>query len=57
MPLDTNQTARRVIAQHPATRDDISDLVTRRPLPGPPLEQLDPSVLTRIAGLKQSLLF
>ncbi|WGI25408.1 pirin family protein [Halomonas alkaliantarctica] len=42
MPLDTNQTARRVIAQHPAQRDDIGDLVTRRPLPGPQLEQLDP---------------
>ncbi|MEH6640164.1 pirin family protein [Vreelandella glaciei] len=42
MPLDTNQTARRVIAQHPAKRDDIGDLVTRRPLPGPQLEQLDP---------------
>lgn len=33
---------RRVIAQHPARRDDIGDLVTRRPLPGPQLEQLDP---------------
>jgi redox-sensitive bicupin YhaK (pirin superfamily) len=31
-----------VIAQHPAKRDDIGDLVTRRPLPGPQLEQLDP---------------
>ena len=27
---------------HPALRDDIGDLVTRRPLPGPGLEQLDP---------------
>jgi len=42
MPSDTNQTVRRVIAQHPATRDDIGDLVTRRPLPGAQLEQLDP---------------
>lgn len=42
MPSDTNQTARRVIAQHPAKRDDIGDLITRRPLPGPQLEQLDP---------------
>ena len=33
---------RRVIAQHPARRDDIGDLVTWRPLPGPQLEQLDP---------------
>lgn len=34
--------SRRVIAQHPALRDDIGDLTTRRPLPGPGLEQLDP---------------
>lgn len=27
---------------HPAYRDDIADLTTRRPLPGPALEQLDP---------------
>ncbi|WIX33749.1 pirin family protein [Salinicola sp. JS01] len=33
---------RGVIAQHPAIRDDIGDLTTRRPLPGPRLSQLDP---------------
>jgi len=27
---------------HPAMRDDIGDLITQRPLPGPHLEQLDP---------------
>lgn len=27
---------------HPAYRDDIGDLQTRRPLPGPQLEQIDP---------------
>ena len=27
---------------HPAQRDDIADLVTRRPLPGPAIPQLDP---------------
>ena len=27
---------------HPAQRDDIGDLVTRRPLPGPAIGQLDP---------------
>jgi redox-sensitive bicupin YhaK (pirin superfamily) len=27
---------------HPAQRDDIGDLVTRRPLPGPAIAQLDP---------------
>lgn len=35
-------TARTVKAQHAAQRDDIADLVTRRPLPGPGLPQLDP---------------
>lgn len=34
--------AKIVIAQHPAHRDDIGDLVTRRPLPGPGVEQVDP---------------
>lgn len=28
--------------QHPALRDDIGDLITRRPLPGPAIAQLDP---------------
>ncbi|WPP01545.1 pirin family protein [Pseudomonas sp. HR96] len=32
----------RILQQHPAYRDDIADLVTRRPVPGPQLEQLDP---------------
>ena len=36
MPL---RTIRRL---HPARRDDIGELVTRRPLPGPGLDQLDP---------------
>jgi redox-sensitive bicupin YhaK (pirin superfamily) len=35
-------TARTLRAQHPAHRDDIGDLVTRRPLPGPRIGQLDP---------------
>jgi redox-sensitive bicupin YhaK (pirin superfamily) len=35
--------AKRTVAKvHPAYRDDIADLVTRRPLPGPGLEQVDP---------------
>ena len=42
MSSDKTPTTRHVIAQHPARRDDIGDLVTRRPLPGPQLEQLDP---------------
>lgn len=34
--------ARTIKDQHPARRDDIGDLVTRRPLPGPRLDHLDP---------------
>ena len=34
--------AKTVLAQHPALRDDIGDLVTTRPLPGPKVEQIDP---------------
>ncbi|WP_380783007.1 pirin family protein [Sphingomonas sp. R86520] len=33
---------RHVLDQYPAQRDDIADLVTRRPLPGPGLPQVDP---------------
>lgn len=33
---------RRVLRTYPAQRDDIADLVTRRPLPGPQLPQVDP---------------
>ncbi|HSO06022.1 MAG TPA: pirin family protein, partial [Pelomicrobium sp.] len=35
-------TARTLRRLHPAHRDDIGDLVTRRPLPGPGLAQIDP---------------
>ncbi len=35
-------TGRTIRALHPAFRDDIADLVTRRPLPGPGLDQIDP---------------
>ncbi|MGX9963378.1 pirin family protein [Roseomonas sp. F4] len=35
-------TSRTVKALHPALRDDIGDLTTRRPLPGPGLDQVDP---------------
>jgi redox-sensitive bicupin YhaK (pirin superfamily) len=33
---------RQVVRSHPALRDDIGDLITRRPLPGPDLAQIDP---------------
>lgn len=35
-------TPRPLLHAHPAARDDIGDLVTRRPLPSPRLPQLDP---------------
>ena len=35
-------TPRPLLRLHPAERDDIGDLVTRRPLPNPRLPQLDP---------------
>jgi redox-sensitive bicupin YhaK (pirin superfamily) len=35
-------TDKTVLALHSARRDDIADLVTRRPVPGPGLEQVDP---------------
>lgn len=35
----TNRSVHRL---HPAMRDDIGDLITQRPLPGPHLEQIDP---------------
>jgi redox-sensitive bicupin YhaK (pirin superfamily) len=35
-------TGRTIKALHPAFRDDIADLVTRRPLPGPGVAQVDP---------------
>ena len=35
-------TAKRVVQLHPSERDDIADLVTRRPLPGPAAQQVDP---------------
>jgi redox-sensitive bicupin YhaK (pirin superfamily) len=34
--------SRSVLRQYPAHRDDIADLVTHRPLPGPGLAQVDP---------------
>ena len=35
-------TTRAIVSLHPAMRDDIQDLVTRRPLPGQGLPQVDP---------------
>jgi redox-sensitive bicupin YhaK (pirin superfamily) len=35
-------TARTIRRLHPARRDDIGDLVTRRPVPAPGLDQIDP---------------
>ncbi|CAN5387815.1 pirin family protein [soil metagenome] len=38
----TAPTIRSVARVHPAHRDDIGDLITRRPVPGPGLDQSDP---------------
>jgi redox-sensitive bicupin YhaK (pirin superfamily) len=38
----STMTARTLRRRHPALRDDIADLTTRRPLPGPALDQIDP---------------
>ncbi|TCM15752.1 hypothetical protein EDF56_10982 [Novosphingobium sp. PhB165] len=35
-------TSRSVAGIHPAHRDDIADLITRRPVPGPGIDQVDP---------------
>jgi redox-sensitive bicupin YhaK (pirin superfamily) len=35
-------TTKTIVRRHAAYRDDIADLVTRRPLPGPGVEQIDP---------------
>jgi redox-sensitive bicupin YhaK (pirin superfamily) len=35
-------TSKTIKRQHPALRDDIADLTTRRPVPGPGIEQVDP---------------
>jgi redox-sensitive bicupin YhaK (pirin superfamily) len=35
-------TLKTVLGIHPAHRDDIADLVTRRPVPGPDIQQVDP---------------
>lgn len=40
--METTEGLRRVERIHPALRDDIGELVTRRPLPGPALRDLDP---------------
>jgi len=42
--------ARTLKQQHPALRDDIADLTTRRPLPGPAIEQLDPFLMLNHHG-------
>ena len=34
--------AKKIKRQHPALRDDIADLTTRRPVPGPGIDQIDP---------------
>ncbi|PZN32568.1 MAG: nuclease PIN, partial [Proteobacteria bacterium] len=38
-------TARTLKRLHAAAREDIGELITRRPLPGPGIGQLDPFLL------------
>lgn len=45
--------SRTVRTLHPAHRDDIGDLVTRRPIPGPRLAQLDPFLFLNHHGPMQ----
>jgi quercetin 2,3-dioxygenase len=45
-------TTKTVHRQHAAHRDDIGDLATRRPLPGPQLEHLDPFLFLNHHGPK-----
>jgi redox-sensitive bicupin YhaK (pirin superfamily) len=41
--MENNQMNERLIKRlHPALRDDIGDLLTQRPLPGPHVDQIDP---------------
>ena len=48
-------TSRQLIRSHAAYRDDIGDLVTRRPLPGPNLPQLDPFLFLNHHGPQRYL--
>jgi quercetin 2,3-dioxygenase len=35
-------TRKKILGLHPSHRDDIADLITRRPIPGPRVQQVDP---------------
>ena len=43
-------TSRKLISLHRAMRDDIQDLTTRRPVPGPGLPQVDPFLFSTITA-------
>ena len=43
-------TSRSIKRQHPAYRDDIADLSTIRPLPGPEVDQIDPFIFLNHHG-------
>jgi redox-sensitive bicupin YhaK (pirin superfamily) len=40
--MTSTSPSRSIAGQHPAQRDDIADLITRRPLPGRGVDQVDP---------------
>ncbi len=46
-------TSRTLLATYPAHRDDIGDLVTRRPVPGPGIDQVDPFLFLNHHGPQQ----
>lgn len=48
-------TTRQLIRSHAAYRDDIGDLVTRRPVPGPNLPQIDPFLFLNHHGPQRYL--
>lgn len=43
-------TLKTILGLHPAYRDDIADLITRRPVPGPKVEQVSPFLLLNHHG-------
>jgi len=43
-------TSKTIKARHPAMRDDIADLTTRRPVPGAEVEQVDPFIFLNHHG-------
>jgi hypothetical protein len=43
-------TQKKILGLHPSHRDDIADLITRRPIPGPRVQQVDPFLFLKHHG-------